>query len=137
MRSPSESLTTKDIRSPEEEYFWQMFTLKVKQQFLNFLIFLINTFENFYNNQTEKNPITKGKSANEIFNFDDYVQNVRENQPFFERFVRTQGFINFIEQAHYPMSEERVNHTSDADLQFFKECTRKLSQENLVAVREM
>lgn len=32
----------------EEDKFWNNFTLKVKQQFLNFLIFLINTFENFY-----------------------------------------------------------------------------------------
>lgn len=38
----------------EEDKFWNNFTLKVKQQFLNFLIFLINTFENFY---VSKNPL--------------------------------------------------------------------------------
>jgi len=32
----------------DEELFWKKFTLKVKTLFLNFLIFLINNFENFY-----------------------------------------------------------------------------------------
>jgi hypothetical protein len=35
-------------KTREEERFWNNFTLKVKQQFLNFLIFLINNFESFY-----------------------------------------------------------------------------------------
>lgn len=55
------------------------------------MIFLINTFENFYNKRHEQSieenkddligcmSGLKGNSANDIFNFSDYVQNVREN----------------------------------------------------------
>jgi hypothetical protein len=61
------------------------------------------------------------------------VQNVRENQSFFEKFVRTQAFINFIEQAYY----EEQGNLNDASIRFFKECTRKLSKESIQAVRAM
>jgi len=47
--------------------------------------------------------------------------------------VRTQAFINFIEQAYY----EEQGNLSDASIRFFKECTRKLSKENIQAVRQM
>ena len=47
--------------------------------------------------------------------------------------MRTQAFINFIEQAFY---EEKGN-LNDASIRFFKECTRKLSKENLQAVSVM
>ena len=106
---------------------------------------MINTFENFYNNnESDQLDVDfssnsyvgglKGNSANEIFNFQNYVQNVRENQPFFERFVRTQAFINFIEQAHtstdalaQSQGANREGQVSEPHLAFFKECTRKLS----------
>jgi hypothetical protein len=58
---------------------------------------------------------------------------VRENQGFFEKFVRTQAFINFIEQAFY----EEQGNLSDASIRFFKECTRKLANENIQSVRIM
>ena len=80
-----------------------------------------------------RGPHAVGGSANDIFNFEEYVQNVRENQAFFEKFVRTQAFINFIEQAFY----EEQGNLSDASIRFFKECTRKLSRENIQAVRAM
>ena len=91
-------LKTAEVRSLDitEEVFWKQFTLKVKQQFLNFLIFLIITFENFYN-QDGLVQYPRGNSANEIFNFTDYMQNVQENRGFFKKFVQTQAFINFIE----------------------------------------
>lgn len=58
---------------------------------------------------------------------------MRENQGFFEKFVRTQAFINFIEQAFY----EEQGNISNASIRFFKECTRKLAKENLQSVRAM
>ena len=42
-----------------------------------------------------------GGSANDIFNFEGYVQNLRKNEEFFAKFVTTQAFISFIEQAYY------------------------------------
>lgn len=72
-------------------------------------------------------------SANDIFNFDEYIENFKDNQSFFEKFLKTQAFINFIEQAYY----EEQGNLSDASIRFFKECTRKLSSENLQALRAM
>lgn len=95
---------------------------------------LESTIQHDTNNKKDKNNfnIPHG-SANDIFNFDEYVQNVRENESFFEKFVRTQAFINFIEQAFY----EEQGNINDASIRFFKECTRKLSKENIQAVRNM
>lgn len=58
---------------------------------------------------------------------------MRENEGFFEKFVRTQAFINFIEQAFY----EEQGNINDASIRFFKECTRTLSKENIQSVRTM
>ena len=68
-----------------------------------------------------------GGSANDIFNFEGYVENVRKNEGFFEKFVTTQAFISFIEQAFY----EEQGSVRDASIRFFKECTRKLAKENI------
>ncbi len=38
---------------------------------------------------TKKDNFNNGGSANDIFNFDEYLQNVQENSGFFEKFVRT------------------------------------------------
>jgi hypothetical protein len=80
------------------------------------LIYLINNVENFFIDQnidnedadvslSEKkkfNPAT-GQTANEIFDFELYLQHklVKENKDFFEKFLRSQLFINFIERAYH------------------------------------
>ena len=77
---------------PDEE-FWNTFTLRVKQQFLNYLIFLINNFEQFYLKVEE----SKVFSAHDIFDFDKYLANVNDPGGFISRFLKTQAFISFIE----------------------------------------
>lgn len=69
---------------PEEE-FWNNFTLRVKQQFLNYLIFLINNFEKFYKDVKPQDVF----SAHDLFDFDKYLANVNDPGGFISKFLKT------------------------------------------------
>lgn len=92
------------------------FTLRIKQLFLNFLLYLINDFEDFYKSDSkygdktsisEQTETSKDKksaqsqaTAHQIFDFKKYTKS--ENQKEFrERFVQSQAFIHFIEEAYH------------------------------------
>jgi hypothetical protein len=58
---------------------------------------LINDFEDFY---IKNSPISKNATAYEIFDFKKYTKS--ENQKAFrQRFVESQAFIHFIEEAYH------------------------------------
>lgn len=62
-----------------------------------------------------------------------YLQHklVKENKAFFEKFLRSQLFINFIERAYH----EEQGELSDSSIKFFKECMRRMQKENFRAVK--
>lgn len=76
------------------------FTLKIKTLFLNFILYLINDFEDFYKKDIKNEPASKQASAHEVFDFKKYCKS--ENyKAFKERFVQSQAFIHFIEEAYH------------------------------------
>jgi len=72
-------------------------------------------------------------SAHDIFDFDKYLENVKVDKPFIQKFLHTQAFINFIEQSYY---EEQGNLT-DASLHFFKQCIRKGHEESIQSAKQL
>ena len=64
------------------------FTLRIKILFLNFILYLINDFEDFYKKENRLEPASKSATAHDVFDFKKYCKS--ENyKAFKERFVQS------------------------------------------------
>ena len=89
--------------------------MRIKTLFLNFILYLINDFEDFYIKDSNP-PKTNSATAHEVFDFKKYCKS--ENyKAFKERFVQSQAFIHFIEEAYHM---EKGHIPKQDSISFFK-----------------
>lgn len=137
LKELQQSLQESKFQLSEDMYLQQWhtdhskFTLKIKQLFLNFMIYLVNDFEDFFKPQSkygQSRPASEAAAsstvassqaepskpevrtaeerklqnatAHQVFDFDKYTSQAN-HQEFRSRFVLSQSFIHFIEEAYH------------------------------------
>jgi hypothetical protein len=136
----------------ELEDFWVKTSLSIKQEFLYFLIFLMNDFVECYKNTYSKKGSDGGIELTwieDIFRYEEYLKNIHKSSDFSpeftSKFIHTQLFTQLIEHYYTPESSNANSMSTDfmaiqaADNRIicFKKLLREFERGGLRGLRNM
>lgn len=134
--------------SEEIEEFWIKTSMNIKQEFLYFLIFLMNDFVECFKNCNNKDPNAPSLSCIEdIFKYEKYLKNIHKSSDFSpeftSRFIHTQLFTQMIEHYYTPSSHNNssgdilANQNNDKRMAYFKKLLKEFEKGGLRGLRNM
>ena len=135
--------------SEEIEQFWIKTSMNIKQEFLYFLIFLMNDFVECFKNCNNKD--LNAPSLNwieDIFKYEKYLKNIHKSSDFSpeftSRFIHTQLFTQMIEHYYTPDTQNNsssgdvfANQTNYRRMAYFKKLLKEFEKGGLRGLRNM
>ena len=139
------------VSKQELEEFWIKTSMSIKQEFLYFLIFLMNDFVECFKNYGNKEGLDDAPIISwiaDIFKYEKYLKNIYKSSDFSpeftSRFIHTQLFTQLIEHYYTPetsstnaSSDIASNQWADNRMLYFKKLLKEFEKGGLRGLRSM